>query len=201
VLEWLTKGALPIGMLMFAGMFIALVLRRARARRAAHDFPVLAHQLGLELRPSPHRRSIGTLSGEFQGYRVFVDPDELRRITVRFEHEPGVDFRNYEQARGAPRAMRTFYSGDKRFDTFFKTRYADDAVAERLAEVPQPSRLLEPFRGRYYRELKQLNITSNGISCVLDFGNPPHIPADAVQLLLPAMVQLARIIEPHAGEG
>jgi hypothetical protein len=188
-------------MLMFAGMFIALVLRRARARRAARDFPLLARELGLDFRPSPHQRAIGTLSGEFMGYRVFVDPDEQRRITVRFEHEPGVDFRNYEQARGAPRAMSTFYSGDKRFDAFFKTRYADDEVAERLADVPKPSRLLDPFRGQYYRELKQLNITSNGVSCVFDFGNPPHIPAEAVGLLLPAMVGLARVIEPHAGEG
>jgi hypothetical protein len=184
-------------MLMFAGMFLALVLRRMRHREAAKEYPALADQLGLRFKPSPHRNGIGTLAGELDGYRVFVDPDEQRRISVRFAGEPPVELRNYEHFRRAPRGMRTYFSGDKRFDGFFKTRYVGDETRDRLAAVPRPSRKLEPFMGRYYRELKQLNITPNGVSCVFDFGNPPHIPPPAIELLLPAMLDLARLIEPH----
>jgi hypothetical protein len=197
VFEWLTKGALPIGMLMFGGMFLAFVIRRARAGRAMRDFPALAAKLGLVHRPSLHQGAIGGLSGEYQGYRVYIDPDDQRAISLRFEHEPLVDFRNYEVNRGAPRRMHTYYSGDKRFDAFFKTRYAGDQVATRLDALEHPRKLLEAFQGPYFRQLKQLNITSNGVSCVLDFGNPPHIPGAAIELLLPAMAELARVIEPH----
>ena len=196
-MEWLSKGALPIGILMFAGMLLALLLRRHRFRHAAQHFPALAEKLGLDFRASPHRRTIGTLSGVYRGYRVFIDPDDQRRITVRFDQEPKVDLRNYAQSRRPPRGMHTFFSGSKRFDSFFKTRYMSDELAERLLEVEHLDRLLDPFRGPYFRQLKQLNVTSNGVSCVLNFGNPPHIPAAAVELLLPAMVELAKAIEPH----
>jgi len=68
-------------------------------------------------------------------------------------------------------------------------------------ERSKPSRPLEPFPGPYYLELKHLRIVSNGPSCAFHFGTPPHVPADAVELLLDAMVELACVIEPHAGEG
>jgi hypothetical protein len=97
--------------------------------------------------------------------------------------------------------MRTYYSGDRKFDAFFKTRYASERVAARLAKVKNPRKLVESFRGTYYRELKQVNVTHHGVSCVLDFGNPPHLPADAIECLLPAMVALARVIEPHEETG
>jgi hypothetical protein len=68
-------------------------------------------------------------------------------------------------------------------------------------ERSKPSRPLDPFRGPYYLELKHLRIASNGASSMFDFGTPPHVPADAVEFLLPAMVELPRVIEPYAGEG
>lgn len=197
MLEWLNQGSLPIGMLMFAGMVAAFVLRRARARRASRQFPELAAKLGLSHRAPTQGKGIGILSGEYRGYHVHVDPDDQRRITVRFDTAPNIDFRTYEIPRGAPPGMHTYYSSDRKFDAFFKTRFASSEVAARLAEIPTPRRLIEPFRGSYYRELKQVNITHHGVSCVFDFGNPPHLPADAVEQLLPAMIEVARIVEPH----
>ena len=87
----------------------------------------------------------------------------------------------------------TFYQ----FDSFFKTRMVSEEIAERLSQAERPNELLKPFRGPYYRELKQLNVTPNGVSCILNFGNPPHIPVPAIEVLLPAMIELARLIEPH----
>jgi hypothetical protein len=201
MLDWLTHAKLPIGLLMFAGMFLALVARRVRARRASRDFPELAARLGLRHRPPTRGRGIGTLSGDYAGYHVHIDPDDQRRLTVRFETSPDVDLRNYEIPRGSPPQMRTYYSGDRKFDAFFKTRYACEQVAARLAKVKNPRKLVESFRGTYYRELKQVNVTHHGVSCVLDFGNPPHLPVDAIEYLLPAMVALARVIEPHEETG
>jgi hypothetical protein len=197
--EWLTKGALPIGLLMFAGMFLAVLLRRIRFKRTAASFPALATKLGLRFKQPSSSRAIGSLQGRYQGYQVFVDPDEQRRINVRFSSEPRIDLRNYEHRNRPPLGMHTFFSGDKRFDGFFKTRYVDDEVGERLTQVEDLTALLRPFQGAYYRQLKQLNVTTNGVTCILDFGNPPHIPPAAVEHLLPAMVSLARVIEPRMG--
>ena len=197
MLEWFMEARAPIGIIMFAGMFLAFALRRARARKAVRQFPELAAKLGLHHKPSNHAKGIGTLSGEYQGYQIYVDAEEQRRITVRFESSPGIDFRNYEVSRGAPPGMHSYFSGDKQFDTFFKTRYADDEVASRLSSVKAPRQLLNAFYGSYYRQLKQVNITPHGVSCILDFGNPPHLPASAVEQLLPTMLNLAAVIEPH----
>jgi hypothetical protein len=182
---------------MFAGMLVGLLLRRARHRAALRDFPALARRLGLELRPPLHPRAIGKLSGTYSGYRVFVDPDETRRITIRFDSAPGIDLRSYEELRRRPPNLARYFSGHKRFDAYFKTRYATKEIAERLAQAQNLTRLLAPLRGPYAREIRQVLVTSEGISCVLDFGNPPHLPPDAVEFLLPALVELARVIEPH----
>jgi hypothetical protein len=197
--DWLGQGALPFGLLVFFGMVLAVLRRRARFRETARAFPALGDKLGLQFKPAAHVRSIGTLSGELGGYQVFIDPDEQRRITVRFAQEPRVDLRNYQQHPCAPRGMNTYFSGNQRFDSFFQTRYLSDEVAQRLEQVADLGRLVEPFRGRYYRALKQLNVTSNGVSCVFDFGHPPHLPPAAIELLLPAMIELAQAIEPPRG--
>ena len=114
---------------MFVGMLFAVLRRGARFRQTARAFPALGNRLGLQFKPAAHAGSIGTLSGELRGHRVFIDPDDQRRITVRFAEEPSVDLRNYEQPPRAPRGMKTYYSGNKRFDSFFKTRYVSDEVA------------------------------------------------------------------------
>ena len=200
-MEWLSKGALPIGMLMFVGMFLALVLRRVRFKRTAASFPALGTKLGLSFKRPTSSRGIGSLQGDYRGYPVFIDPDEQRRITVRFSREPRIDLRNYAHGNRPPKGMQTFFSGDKRFDGFFKTRYVDPDLEERLSRVKNLRALIGPFQGPYYRQLKQLNVTPNGVSCILDFGNPPHIPPAAVEYLLPAMVSLARVVEPPQGNG
>jgi len=43
--------------------------------------------------------------------------------------------------------------------------------------------------------LRSLSVTEAGITCVLDFGNPPCIPADALRVLLPALSALADFVE------
>lgn len=196
-MEWLTKGALPIGLLMFVGMFVAVLLRRFRFKHAAASFPALGAKLGLSFREPTSSRAIGSLQGNYQGFQVFVDPDDQRRITVRFSSELHIDLRNYEHGNRPTKGMRTFFSGDKRFDAFFKTRYVDTETDERLSRAENLTELIRPFQGAYYRQLKQLNVTPNGVSCILDFGNPPHIPPAAIEYLLPAMVALARAIEPR----
>ncbi len=200
-MEWLTKGALPIGLLMFVGMFLAVVLRRVRFKRTAASFPALGSKLGLTFKQPASSRTIGSLQGSYRGYHVFIDPDEQRRITVRFSGEPRIDLRNYEHGNRPPKGMHTFFSGDKRFDSFFKTRHVDPELEEQLSQVKNLSELVLPFQGAYYRQLKQLNVTRHGVSCIFDFGNPPHIPPAAVEALLPAMVSLARVVEPRTDNG
>jgi len=196
--EWLTKGALPIGLLMFVGMFLAVLLRRVRFNHTAASFPALGNKLGLRFKEPSSSHAIGSLQGSYEGFQVFVDPDEQRRITVRFSGEPRVDLRNYEHGNRPPRGMHTYFSGNKRFDAFFKTRYVDAETEEHLSQAASLRDLVSPFQGAYYRQLKQLNVTANGVSCILDFGNPPHIPPAAIEYLLPAMVALAKVIEPRS---
>ncbi len=186
--------ALPFGLVLFAGMAWAFFRRRMRHQHAHHDYPALAERLGLQYKPPRVERRIGQLCGTWRGFSVLVDPDEQRKVIVRFHGEPAIDLRTYEGPR-RPGHLDYYSFNDRDADRFFKTRFASPEMAERLDQADVAS-LMEPFAQRYRRELRQLNITQQGVTCVVDFGNPPHIPAQAVEELLSALVQWAELIEP-----
>lgn len=192
-MSFMGDGALPMGMVFFAGLVFSFLRRKTGHRAAAKRYPALAERLGLTYRASAYRSGIGTLSGSYQGFMVIVDPDEQRRIRVRFETAPAVDLRTYERDSGPPKVMRTVFTRDKKFDGFFKTRWAADRERTILEGLERPAALVTPFRG--LRELKELSITTVGVSAVFDFGNPPYIPVAIVEELLPALVNLARVFE------
>lgn len=194
--DWLSHGALPIGFLMFFGMAFAFVKRRASHHLASKAFPRLAEQLGLSYKPSPYRAGIGTLSGRLGGYRVFVDPDEQRKVSLHFEGTPALLLRSYDQNQRPPAELARLYSGERSFDAFFKTRYADEAVAHRIQEYKGWRPLIEALKTEFRRELAQFNVSETGITLVLDFGNPPHIPGGVVERLLEIAVQFASVIDP-----
>jgi hypothetical protein len=196
--DWLPEGALPIGLLLFAGTLFAFARRRAGFLLAKKQLPELAPRLGLRFKEPTYRRTIGSLTGRLDGYSVIVDPDDQRAIIVRFQDGPKLELRTYEHFTGTPHGLRHFRSGRRRFDGFFKTRYVSDEVARRLEAVTDLGRLVEPFKGAYYRQIKSLTITAAGVTCVFDFGTPPYIPAGAVEQLLPAMLALAKVVAPDA---
>jgi hypothetical protein len=182
---------------MFGGLVWGYFRRRAGQRQAREDFPALAARLGISFRAPSNPNQIGKLSGTVRGRSVFVDPDEQRKIIVRFRGEPNVDLRNYDTGRRPP-AMSSFSFGDRKLDSYFKTRYADPALIARL-QLADWVRLMEPFTLRYVHEVKELNLTSHGVTCVLDFGSPRYIPGSAVEVLLPVMLDLADVVEESDG--
>lgn len=186
-------GALPLGMVFFAGLVFGVLRRKSGHRAAARGYPDLATRLGLTYKPSSYRSGVGSLVGTYQGFVVIVDPDEQRRIRVRFEGAPAVDLRTYERDSGPPKTMRTVFTRDKRFDGFFKTRWAAERERATLESLEEPGTLVAPFRR--LRQLKELSVTSVGVSAVFDFGNPPYIPVAIIEELLPALVALAALFE------
>jgi hypothetical protein len=91
------------------------------------------------------------------------------------------------------------HSGDRQFDRFFKTRFASEAIAARIATANQPGQRLKPFMGRYARHVQSVIVTTEGVVCRLDFGSPPYIPEGALNELLPACAELADLLEPQDG--
>lgn len=192
----LLNGGLPIGLILFVGTALAYLQRKYARKRATQRFPELAAELGLSHSAPRYAGALGTITGTYRERAVRIDPDDQRLIKVRFNGTPRVDLRTYEHAMRAPFDMVALYSGDRAFDRFFKTRFASEDVAERIAAEGELSRHIEAFQGRYARQIQALTITSDGVVCRLDFGNPPYIPEGALQELLPACVALADLIEP-----
>jgi hypothetical protein len=187
--------ALPIGLLMFAALAWGYFRRRRGHRQAREAYPDLALRLGLLYRAPRSGNGIGQLHGTLRGFSVVVDPDEQRKLIVRFRGEPKIDFRNYESAAHSGKWLH-FTSGSRAVDAFFVTRYAEPAMIERL-RAADLNTLVKPFTERYRYEVKQMNLTQHGVTCVLDFGNPPRIPPAAVEELLPALLDWAEVIEPR----
>lgn len=182
---------------MIVCMAASLLWRKHGHRSAARDLPDLATELALLFVPSRYTGAQGQIKGSFQGHEVRIDPEESRSITVRFSGAPPIALKSYESTGKAPFDWVALYSGDRVFDRFFKTRFAAAALARSLASSSAPSRYLEAFRGVYTRQVKAVTVSSDGVRCELDFGNPPYIPSSAIRVLLPACVALADFIESH----
>jgi hypothetical protein len=195
--DWLTSGALPIGLIMFSLTMLGFLRKRTGWYLAKRQLPGLASELGLGFVAPRYDKAMGSLRGRYKGYRVHVDPDDRRAIVVSFEHEPRVDLRTYEHSTRPPHGMVTVFSGERSFDHFFKTRFAVEELAQRLGAVRDWNQKLAVFRGRYAKNVRSLSVTASGVTCVLDFGSPPFIPAEAVRELLPASVELASLFEPE----
>lgn len=191
-------GALPVGMILFAGTMLAYLRRKLGKKKAVRDFPQIASELGLSFIAPRYRGAIGILSGTYRARAVRVDPDDQRMIAVRFEAAPAIDLRSYEHGRGAPHGMVTLYSGDRDFDRYFKTRFASADLAAQLAASESPGALLAPLQGSLGRYVQSLSVTADGVICRVDFGTPPYIPSSVLARILPACVALADLIEPPA---
>lgn len=190
-------GALPVGMLLFAGTVAAYLRRRWGRSKAVRDFPAVAADLGLSFVAPRYKGTVGVLTGTFSGRVVRIDPDDQRMIAVRFAGKPLVDLRSYEHGRGAPHGMVTVYSNDRNFDRYFRTRFADREIAARIAQATAPGDMLTPLQGAGTRAIQSLSITSEGVICRVDFGTPPYIPSAALSRILPVCVALADLVEPR----
>jgi len=184
-------SSFPLGLIMFAGTAFAIVRRRWSRKRVAQDFPTLGREFGLEYTAPRYAGAVGTLAGSYSDRVVRIDPDDQRLLKVRFRGAPRVDLRSYEHTAAAPFDMVTIYSRDRDFDRFFRTRYATEAIAQRIAGTQKPGRHVESFQGGRARQIQSVTVTSEGVVCRFDY-----MSAEALRDLLPACVALADLIEP-----
>jgi hypothetical protein len=189
------RDALPIGLLMLLGSYVAAKRRQSGAARAAKEYPALAQKLGLSLRAAEPGR-IGALTGEYDGYRVFVDPDDRARLVVYFRTAPRVVLRTYEHEKRAPAGMVAVMTPGRVPNRFFKDCYASAQIAATLSErEPALEALLRPFTERWPRNIAHVSITPERLECAVDFGRPSHISTEVIEVLLPASIALVRFIE------
>ena len=184
-------SSLPLGLIMFGGTAFAILRRKWNRKRVAQDFPALGRELGLEYTAPRYAGAAGTLAGSYSDRVVRIDPDEQRLLKVRFHGTPRVDLRSYQHTAAAPFDMVTIYSRDRDFDRFFRTRYATEAIAQRIAAAEQPGRYLRAFQGSHARQIQSVTVTSDGVVCRFDY-----MSTEALRDLLPGCVALADLIEP-----
>lgn len=194
--ELLSGGGVGIGIL-FLGITVFGVVRRKAGNVVARGlYPKLAEKLGLTYEPSSYKGGVGRLVGEYQGYRVTVDPDDQRRIYLRFDGKPAVTLHSYAHNKRPANGQRTFRPNSKVLSAQFQTAQASDAIMERLNSDEALPGIIKPLK--FLRELKTLSVTENGVTAIFDYGSPPYIPASIVEDVLPRLVALARIVEPRS---
>ena len=192
-MEWLSDGALPMGMVFFAMTVLGFFRKRAGHVVARAQYPKLAQKLGLEYRPSGYKTGVGQISGQYRGHQVTVDPDDQRRIYVRFRQSQGVDIWRHEHNKRPRPGLRSYRPSDRRVVGFFKTIHADAQTMERLEASRALGDLVDQLKN--LKEIKSLSLTDTGVTAIFDFGAPPYIPADVVEIVLPALSGMAQLIE------
>jgi len=192
--DWLSLGALPIGLVFFAGTALGVLRRRAGHVAARADYPALAQEFGLAYRPSRYATGVGGLTGSIDGFRLVVDPDEQRRILLSWPVPPGIVLYRKADNRRPPPGFAPIRLKNSRASAFFATSLTTAAGAERLGAGDA----LEPFIQKLadIRALKDTSITEAGITLTFDYGSPPFIPARVVRHVLPALLKLARSLCP-----
>lgn len=187
-----------MGLLFFGIMVLGVARRKAGNVVARGLYPKLAERLGLTYEPSSYKAGVGRLTGEYQGYRVTVDPDDQRRIYLRFESKPAVSLHSYAHNKRPANGQRDFRPPSTVLSSQFKTAQASDAIMERINSNRELPAVIKPLK--FLRELKTLSVTESGVTAVFDYGRPPYIPASVVEDVLPRLFALARVVE-GSGEG
>jgi hypothetical protein len=195
--DLLSGGGIGMGILFFGITVLGAVRRKAGNVVARGLYPKLAQKLGLTYEPSSYKGGVGRLVGEYQGYRVTVDPDDQRRIYLRFESRPAVSLHSYAHNKRPASGQRTFRPTSKVLSSQFQTAQASDVIMARLNGDEALPALIKPLK--FLRELKTLSVTENGVTAVFDYGSPPYIPASIVEDVLPRMAALARVVEVPEG--
>lgn len=190
----LMNGALPIGMVFFLATVTTFVVRRMRRHAALRDWPALAAEFGLRHQPSPHRGAQGRLRGTIGGRGVLVDPED-RRIFVNLEQPVPIELRSYAATGPAPAGRVTVFAGSALLRRHFKTRVAAPELASSLAASTRLDAALASFSALSARRVSALSVSESGVTCNVDFGTPPFIPASALRTLLPACLRLASAVE------
>lgn len=196
--DWLSDGALPVGMLFMLVTVLKVVRRKAGNVVARAQYPGLAKKLGLSFTPAPYKNGVGRLSGQYKGFRVVVDPDDQRRIFIAFRSSPAVELHNFIHNKRSRVGQGSFRPSEKVLSKLFKTCHASGELARALNEAEGLAERLKPLF--FVRELKTLSVTASGVSAIFDFGTPPYIPAELVDDLLPRLVQLASVFESPVSE-
>jgi hypothetical protein len=192
--EFFSDGALPMGMLFFAIMVLGFVRRKAGNVVARSQYPGLAGRLGLKYVPSTYKTGVGRLEGDFRGFRVSVDPDDQRRIHVRFSGQPAIELHSYVHNKRSRQGQKSFRPTSRVLSQLFKTAHASPSLIETLNADERLAQQLKPVK--FIRQLKTLSVSSSGVIAVFDYGNPPYIPAGIVEDLLPRLATLAQVVEP-----
>jgi len=187
-------GAAPMGLIFFAIMAFGAFRKKAGHVVARAAYPGLAERLGLEHSPSPYKNGVGKIHGNYEGYLVTVDPDDQRRIFVRFSGAPEVELHSYEHNKRPNPGLKSFRPPTGVLSGQFKTAHASDDMMENFLASERLPALLKPLK--FLRELKTLSVTPGGVTAVFDYGSPPFIPAGIVDDVLPRLVGLAGVFEP-----
>lgn len=193
-MSWLSDGALPMGMLFFGIMVLGSLRRKAGNVVARSQYPSLAQKLGLAYKPSAFKQGVGKLEGRFEGFGISVDPDDQRRIFVRFATAPDVRLYSYPHNKRPVAGMMSFRPVNSSLAARFKTAQGSREMIDRFtAAEGDLAPVLRPLQ--FLRQLKTLTVTDSGVTAVFDYGNPPYIPAEVVDDMLPRLARLARVFE------
>lgn len=190
-------GALPFGGFLFFGIMVFGFLRKKAGNVVARSqYPGLAEKLGLSHTPSSYKKGVGRLDGHFDGFDVSVDPDDQRRIFVRFQHSPDVSLHSYAHNKRPSAGQQSFRPPAGILSSQFKTAQASPDLIEVFTTDSALPSLLRPLK--FIRELKTVSVTSSGVVAVFDYGNPPFIPAGIIEDVLPRLTSLAAVFEERS---
>ncbi len=192
----MSDSMLPLGFLFFGIMVFGFLRKKAGNVVARSQYPALAERLGLVHKPSPYRNGIGRLEGVFDGYSVSVDPDDQRRIFVRFANSPRVELHSYVHNKRPSAGQKNFRPPSGTLASQFKTAQASPELIEAFSEDEALPALIKPLK--FIRELKTVSVTASGVMAVFDYGNPPFIPTGIVEDVLPRLTSLASVFEPRS---
>ncbi len=197
--DWLSGGAIPMGML-FMGITVFRVLRRKTGNVVARAlYPGLAKKLGLLYTESSYKNGVGRLSGTYRGFAVTIDPDDQRRIFLRFSSAPEVEMHSFVHNKLSAQGQISFRPQSSVLARQFKTSHASPALVDALNEAPEVAQQLRPLK--FVRELQTLSVTESGVTAIFDYGSPAYIPSEIVDDLLPRLAALAAIFEPPGAQG
>ncbi len=185
-----------IALLLFLGMceLLYLDITGLGLRKALHEFPAAAKELGFIQEKDRSSRPFGTYAGIYNGYNFTIDPDSNATVQLHMNPVPGVEEFSTRQG------QTNFDSGDKGFDNFFKTRLVSAELGQKLREAVAFLAYTVEFGKRWKGKYNYIRMYKDSIYCSFKYGSGHYIPASVLEKIIPDLVKLADLLQAAVAE-
>lgn len=168
---------------------------RQKLTKSSLDHPdsILEFPGTLDYEHSKYYSNTGKVTGETEGYKVEIDPENDASIHLTLHNELPVEIWDKKPHSRLPENMSDVSTANSDFNAIFSTIRIRSDTAESFGNQSELLSAIVEFYSGWMNEIRSFMLSDNRIYCSLNYGQPffPYISLQTINQIIPELVSLA----------